>query len=193
MLGPILSSIGKELKLILNEMTQYLTTAFLLILLILTTGKQTYSQEMQPVSAEDISPIQPIKKEKKSTQPFNKNFKSWQVKYNLSGGFAGLNRELLLSSDGQIIVLDQRKKIHKAIKASPEQLTKARKLLENLQPLQPPVKPAQNCADCFYSQMVITLDKRTYTVDSNSLREEDTSYQNLNNFLSDILNRALTS
>jgi hypothetical protein len=182
---------GTALKLILNGMIQYLTNAFLLILLILTTGKKTYSQEMQPISAEDIPHTQPIKKEKKSTQLFNKNFKSWQVKYNLSGGFAGLNRELLLRSDGQIIVSEQRKKIHKEIKASPEQLVKTRKLLEALQPLKSPAKPAQNCADCFYSQMMITLDERTHAVDSNSLSEDDISYQNLNSFLSNLLNQAL--
>jgi hypothetical protein len=184
---------GKALKLILNEMIRYLQTAFLLILLILTTGQQTYSQEMQPISAEDSPPIQPIKKEKKSTQLFNKNFKSWQVKYNFSGGFAGLNRDLLLRSDGQIIVSDQRKKVRKEIKASPEQLAKTRKLLENLQPLKSPTKPTQTCADCFQSQMMITLDKRTYAVDSNSLSAEDISYQNLNSFLSNLLNQALAS
>jgi hypothetical protein len=88
---------GKARKLILNNMIQYLQTAFLLILLTLTTGKKTYSQEMQPISAADIPQIQPSKKEKKSTQLFNKDGNPdiiWRNKVN------GINVIWFMNGDG---------------------------------------------------------------------------------------------
>jgi hypothetical protein len=174
-------------------MIPHLQTVVLLTLLTLSPVPKTYSQEMHPTSAEDGLPIQTVKTQKKSTQPVAKNFKSWQVKYNLSGGIAGLNQELLLLSDGQLLVTDQRRNIRKEKKAYSAQLAEARKLLESLQPIKSQTKPTQNCADCFHSEMTITLDKKTYAVDSGSLSEEDISYQNLNSFLSNLLKQTLAS
>jgi hypothetical protein len=174
-------------------MLLHLQTVVLLTLITLSPGTKTHPMEMQPVSAENNLPMQTVKTEKKSAQSVPRNFKSWQVKYNLSGGIAGLNRELLLRSDGQILAIDQKRNTRKEKKARPEQLAEARKLLESLQPLKSSTKPDQNCADCFHSEMAITLGKKTYAIDSSSLGEEDTSYQNLNSFLSNLLNQTLTS
>jgi cell division protein FtsL len=134
--------------------------------------------------------------QKDSAEPSRQSLGPWQVKYNLSGGIAGIIRELTLNSDGQLIAVDSRNNIRKEISASPDQLGEVKKLLENLQTASENVpKPTQNCFDCLNSKITITLDKKTYTTDlqDSGFGGGETKYQKLDGFLSKMLNQALAS
>lgn len=130
-----------------------------------------------------------------SAVPSSKSSGPWQVKYNLSGGIAGISRALMFNSDGQLIAVDTRNNIRKELTASPEQSGEMRKLLDNLPTVAENVpKPARNCFDCLNSKITIDIDKKTYSIvlQNSGFGGEETPYQKLDSFLAKTLNQALS-
>jgi hypothetical protein len=165
----------------------------LTVTLTLTTGNIVYAQDKLYHPGNTYAQQQTTA-EKNSAEPSRKSLGPWQVRYNVSGGLTGIIRELTLNSDGQLIAVDGRKNIRKELSASPEQLGEVKKLLENLQKDAENVpKPTQNCFDCLNSKITITLDKKTYSAESQNsgFGRGETNYQKLDGFLSKILNQTL--
>lgn len=185
----------RKLNLALLVSYRQFCTTCLPVVLTLTpaAGNMAYAQG-KLYYPRDIYLAQRIIAEKSSAVPSSKSG-PWQVKYNLSGGIAGISRALMFNSDGQLIAVDTRNNIRKELTASPEQSGEMRKLLDNLPTVAENVpKPARNCFDCLNSKITIDIDdKKTYsTVLQNSgFGGEETPYQKLDSFLAKTLNQVL--
>jgi hypothetical protein len=185
--------VDRKLSLALLVSYRQFCTTCLPVALILTAGNMAYAQG-KLYYPRDAYLAQRTTAEKSSAVPSSKSSGPWQVKYNLSGGIAGISRALMFNSDGQLIAVDTRNNIRKDLTASPEQSGEMRKLLDNLPTAAENVpKPARNCFDCLNSKITIDIDKKTYsTVLQNSgFGGEETPYQKLDSFLAKTLNQAL--
>ncbi len=186
---------NRKQNLALVRSSKHFYTVCLTVALALVVGNIVYGQD-KLYRPRNMYVQQQITAEKNSAEPSRESLGPWQVKYNLSGGIAGIIRELTLNSDGQLIAVDSRNNIRKELSASPEQLGEIKKLLENLQTAAENVpKPTQNCFDCLNSKITITLGKKTYSAElqNSGFGGGETNYRKLDSFLSKILNQALAS
>jgi hypothetical protein len=187
--------VNRKQNLVLVSSSKYFYTVCLTVALTLVAGNIVSAQDKLYRPRNTYVPQQTAA-EKNSAEPSRKSLGPWQVKYNLSGGFAGIIKELTLNSDGQLIAVDSRNNIRKELSASPDQLGEIKKLLENLQTAVENVpKPTRNCFDCLNSKITITLDKKTYSAElqNSGFGGGETNYQKLDSFLSKILDQALAS
>jgi hypothetical protein len=87
----------------------------------------------------------------------------WSIQYNRSGGFAGFDETLTLDSDGSLKVQSERPPIDEQKTISADQVQAITELLVQACPFE--VGPTNGvCADCFFYDLKIQMDDRTYTV-----------------------------
>lgn len=120
--------------------------------------------------------------------------KSWKIEYNVSGGFAGIRRQLTINSSGHLTASDQ--KLRKNIKQqiSQKQLAEITNILEqhsfslrsdNISKL------SNRCADCFVYTLNLTADGSKGKITVNDLSLKDSKHIALINLLSTMLDQAL--
>lgn len=97
----------------------------------------------------------------------------WTVQYNRSGGFAGFNESLTLDSDGNLTIKSERPPVGKQMTISVAQVEAITDLLVQACPFETDVEKG-NCADCYFYELNIQMDGRTYSVQASdiSLTEE---------------------
>lgn len=85
------------------------------------------------------------------------------IEYSVSGGFAGIHRQLTLSNDGHFTTTDQRTKERVELQASEEQLASIAGILEQLSfsvDARASSKSSGQCADCFQYSLTLTANGR---------------------------------
>lgn len=76
----------------------------------------------------------------------------WSVRFSVSGGFAGLNRQLVISSDGAASATDRKSNRQAALQLTDSELTSLGELVLAVKPPQTTGSlPA--CADCFVYEL----------------------------------------
>jgi hypothetical protein len=110
-----------------------------------------------------------------TTIPGRKPLESWNIVYGVSGGFAGLRRQMELESTGKAIVTDLRQKRTVKQQATKEQMTKIANALSRIDfPEAQKTKSGRssNCRDCFEYTIIMFSDGRPYRLhfDDESLR-----------------------
>ncbi len=94
---------------------------------------------------------------------------SWTIMLSISGGFAGMRRQITIEENGKWQASDRRLG-HKAGKLTVEQLAKLEKtvmVLEDTPPQSGPSFPGR-CADCIEMKMDATVDGKSYKVTTHS-------------------------
>lgn len=117
---------------------------------------------------------------------------TWKIEYGISGGIAGINRQITLSSTGSMVATDRRTNKRVEQQLPPEQLSQVNDILRRLDLSEPPRTGAGGtgqCADCFQSTLNLTLEDRLYAVESAAL--ETPQYNELVRLLSSMLKQAL--
>lgn len=131
----------------------------------------------------------------KTAQPSLENAHQWRVELNVSGGFAGIERQLLINSTGAVIVSDRKLGRHEG-NLSVEQLNELSNLLKALQsaPSQPKVsaRPSR-CADCVQSRISADIDGKQYNAMFHSGETAPQPYTDLLAYLTAILQRMLSN
>lgn len=98
---------------------------------------------------------------------------TWTIQYNRSGGFAGFNESLTLDSSGNLTIKSERPPVDEKKTISNAQAEAISDLLVQACPFETDVEKG-NCADCFFYELNIQMDGRTYSVQASdvSLTEE---------------------
>lgn len=124
------------------------------------------------------------------------DLKTWSLQYEVSGGIAGLRRQLTLNSDTQLIAIDEKRNKRITQQATQEQITNLTTLLKSLKIPAASVAPSRlnsHCADCFQYRLTLTLNDQQQTINlDDSQLQQDSKYAKLINLLSSILNQTLS-
>jgi hypothetical protein len=114
---------------------------------------------------------------------------NWQVTLRLSGGFAGLQRELELSSTGQVTAIDR--KLNKQVKTevTETELTEIASLVTKAQPY--PSGRAERCRDCLEYHLDVRADSRRFSTDLDDTNLTSSGLEALIKALITVQNRAL--
>ncbi len=105
----------------------------------------------------------PLSSEKSVTE---ESRNQWQVALNVSGGFAGLQRQLTIDNSGAFAASDRRAGTIRG-KLKTEQLTQLDELLGTLEgAITPQSRPSfpGGCADCLMSRLDVSFNGRHYSV-----------------------------
>ena len=119
---------------------------------------------------------------------------SWTIEYEVSGGFAGIRRQLILSGNGRIIASDLKSKRCVEKQAPPEQLVKIADALSKvdfsrLSATGP--KFSNHCADCFQHTLTMINVDQFYKPYLDDATLKDPAWTELIGLLSSLLNQAL--
>jgi len=118
----------------------------------------------------------------------------WEIEYEISGGFAGIRRQLKLSSDGRLLVTDLKQKKHIEQQASSEQLAEIANILAKIDFARSPETLPQfsnRCADCFQHVLTAVVRGQRYTLRFNDITLKDSECAPLTRLLLSMVNQAL--
>ncbi len=119
---------------------------------------------------------------------------SWNIVYGVSGGFAGIRRQMALESTGKATATDLKQKRTVKQEASREQMTKIANALSKID--FPETQKTQsgrsnNCRDCFEYTIIMVSDRLQYRLHFNDLSLHSSPCAKLAGLLSIMMNQAL--
>jgi hypothetical protein len=118
----------------------------------------------------------------------------WIIEYTISGGFAGIRRQLIINSSGYLTATDQKLKKDERQQISQNQLAEIINILEHLNyslHTENASKLSGRCADCFIYTLSITAGDRKGKITLNDLSLQGSKYNELIRLLSTMLEQAL--
>lgn len=128
----------------------------------------------------------------------SESLKSWRIDYRVTGGFAGMQRQLIIASDSQLVAIDQKRNQYITRKALPDQVSQIRMLLKIVQHSNPPQVSSRlktSIADTLQYELTLKLNdspQRSIHLDDSTL-QLNLEYTKLIQKLSEILNSILAS
>jgi hypothetical protein len=116
---------------------------------------------------------------------------SWELTFDVSGGFAGRREHLELSNAGLLIAVDENAGQRIETQAAQVDLDMVAGLLAGVC-LEPGAdKSPDGCADCFEYHLVVLMDGQTYEFHFNDVSLAESQLKALINNLSELLQRTL--
>ncbi len=119
---------------------------------------------------------------------------SWSIIYGVTGGFAGIKRQLELESTGKVTVNDFKQKRTVRKEASREQMTNISTALSKIdfpETQRPQSGRSSNCRDCFEYTIIIFNDGRQYKLHYNDLSLRSSPCAGIAALLSAMMNHTL--
>lgn len=129
-----------------------------------------------------------------NSRPSVEKHKKWIIEYAISGGFAGIRRQLTINSSGHLTAIDQKLKKNVEQQISQKQLAEIINTLEqiNFSLMNDNTSKLSNrCADCFVYTLNLTADGSKGKITVNDLSLQDSKYIALIKLLSTMLDQAL--
>lgn len=97
---------------------------------------------------------------------------NWTIRFNRSGGFAGFNETMTLDSGGRLTIQSERPPAEEERVISDDQVEAITDLLIRACPFE--VEPDKGgCADCFFYDLTIQMDGRSYAVQASDVTLTD--------------------
>jgi len=112
----------------------------------------------------------------------------WHLSFHLSGGFAGIDRELQLDSTGKIGATDRRRSLSASSRASASELARVRQLLISWPA---PQLDDGGCRDCLIYEVHLTTGKRSLNARLNDVSLAASGLADLVETLKQVLTRTL--
>jgi hypothetical protein len=114
----------------------------------------------------------------------------WQLTLQLTGGFAGIDRQLELASTGELKVTDRRRGTQVITQASASELAQIASMVADLKSVDP--VRGSTCRDCIQYDLRIRLSGRSLLFSINDVSLVGTPVEPLVNVLTGALNRELS-
>ena len=114
----------------------------------------------------------------------------WQLTLQLTGGFAGVDRQLELASTGELKVTDRRRGTHAITQASASELAQIASMVADLKTVD--AVRRGTCRDCIQYDLTIRLSGRTLVFSVNDVSVVGTPVEPLTKVLTGALNRELS-
>ena len=125
-------------------------------------------------------------------QPLPSPSSNWIVKLNQSGGIAGVQLNIEISSDGQLRAEDQRSNRIVTQTLPPQTLTKIHQLMGTTSVSMTGV-PQSGCADCFIYDLEIQTEESNYHINVDDVTMKNSSAAELITLLSKLRDGALAA
>ncbi len=113
---------------------------------------------------------------------------SWRIKLTVTGGFKGINREIELSSSGNLVVTDEESGSRIVLVLSREEIAELDRQISGFGRLGGGSLPA--CADCFEYQLELEKGGDLSSVAFNDINLDSSAYGGIINALISLGNRA---
>jgi hypothetical protein len=113
----------------------------------------------------------------------------WHLSFRLSGGFAGLDRELQIESTGELRASDRRRSLTAAARAPAEELARIRSFAAKL-PAAPPAGDGL-CRDCLVYEIRLTTETRSLATRLDDVNVSASGLSELVDTLKNVLTRTL--
>jgi len=113
----------------------------------------------------------------------------WQLKFQLSGGFAGFDREMTFSSTGELTAIDRRRSVRVESRVSPKELAQVASFLEDLK--REHAVRERNCRDCLEYDIELQMGGRSFVSHFNDVSLAGKKTEGLVKALMNLLDRAL--
>ena len=115
---------------------------------------------------------------------------AWQLTLQLTGGFAGIDRQLELSSTGELKAIDRRRGTQSTAQASASELAQIASMVADLKAVD--AVRENPCRDCVQYVLKIRLSGRSLLFNMNDVSLVGTPVEPLANALTGVLNRELS-
>lgn len=119
--------------------------------------------------------------------------RTWEVAFEMSGGFAGMMNQMTISGDGRLVAenLKRRTRVEKRLSAA--QAEELDRLISRAQPAPAPARePLRRCADCIQYRLSVTeAPGRAAISESGTLEGQQTGNRELVAFLTAVMNETL--
>jgi hypothetical protein len=117
---------------------------------------------------------------------------NWTLKLTQSGGFAGVNLTVQVSSDGTLTAENQRAGSSAKQTLAPETVGQLASQVPSLLQVTP-AAPRSGCADCFLYRLEFTTDGKTARVEADDMTLSGSGVAELVKLLQQLRDRALSS
>lgn len=115
----------------------------------------------------------------------------WRIRFGISGGFAGLQRSVELSSTGQMTVTDQKRNKRVTVQVPQAEIEKISSWVLQARPAQPQPR-LSDCRDCFEYEVTILRDGEVLSFWFDDVTLEDAELAPLVNTLARLQEQALS-
>jgi hypothetical protein len=116
----------------------------------------------------------------------------WQLSLEVSGGFAGIHRQVTLSNTGELAATDHNTGANAAAQLSAADLGEVASLVSQIQLSDVPANNIlQSCNDCFEYTLRMTIGGEQIEFVANDISLEDSPFAPLINKMNDLLQKAL--
>ena len=121
--------------------------------------------------------------------------RSWEVRFELSGGIAGTMKKMTIHHDGRLMAENLRRRLSVERRLSADQLRELHRLVEHAQPApEAAVRSMGRCADCMQYRLSVTgSEGRAPVSESGTIEQQQPRNLDLIKFLIGILNEAIQS
>ena len=119
--------------------------------------------------------------------------RSWEVGFELSGGIAGMMKQMTISHDGRLVAENLRRRIHVEKRLSTDQMRELHRLIEQAQSAQGAAMgfPGR-CADCTQYRLTVTgREGRPAVSEGGTLEQRQSGSPELIKFLIGVLNETI--
>ena len=118
---------------------------------------------------------------------------SWEVGFELSGGFAGMMKQMTISHDGRVVAENLRRRARVEKRLSADQMRELDRLVERAESAPEMALPSRSrCADCMQYRLTVTRSGGRPTVSESGVIEQQQSRSpELLAFLTTILNETV--
>jgi hypothetical protein len=118
---------------------------------------------------------------------------TWRIDFQLSGGFAGLDRTLTLSNTGQLTAEDRSQRSRVATQATPQELDQIAALVARIKSLPAIPRGDSRCRDCLSYNIAIDVDGERFSALLDDTTLPGSGLEELARALSALLNRSLST
>lgn len=151
--------------------TKYLWLVFPLVLLL--------------VSCQAVNtPLQPT-----PTKETEDQSSSWEAELLITGGFAGVQRGIKISSTGEVIIHGGNNNLQGQVQLSREDIEKFSRLINEIKEVRVQANPPA-CADCFQYELNVSINGKHFQATVNDLNLQDSGVAPLINEMENLLAKA---
>jgi len=116
----------------------------------------------------------------------------WQLSLEVSGGFAGIHRQLTLTNTGELAATDHITGANGAVQLSAAELGEVAGLVSQIQVPAASSGDLPPCNDCFEYKLGVSLKGDQFEVVANDISLEDSPFAPLVRKLNDLLHKSLS-
>jgi len=117
---------------------------------------------------------------------------TWSITLTQSGGFAGLQRTVIIANDGSVVAVDERERRIAALQLSEAELTGLEEQLSAARVIRP-TETETGCADCFIYDLRIDSASESFSIQLDDVTLPDSGLQPLVANVRDLMERALAT